>query len=235
MYHAHTFTPDRFRHPRSSQVSCPSFAGQWNGVEVPQVLAGPDVERARVAGLGERDFTGRRTEDRDVPVDRRHAVPRHARSRRCRCVPKPATGMPVAASSATSRGPGREQDARSEPTVAGPVRDAARRRRHAERHQVPPHLLAGMRLDREHLVAPRRQIHHAADHDRRGLRVAAVARIRRWTAACLTGRRIPCGASAATCRCRLACGRLDHRHDVRLRAASVAPTRQARAWRRWWC
>jgi hypothetical protein len=78
MYHAHTLTPERARQPFSSHGVVPELAGQRHGVKVPQLLAGPDVERARVAGLAERDLAGGGAENRDVLVDRRHAVPRHA-------------------------------------------------------------------------------------------------------------------------------------------------------------
>src|SRR5204863_7411278 len=56
----------------------PELAGQRHRVEIPEFLAGPDVERPGVAGHAERDLASGGAEDRDVLIDRRDAVPRDA-------------------------------------------------------------------------------------------------------------------------------------------------------------
>ena len=179
------------------------------------MLARPDVERARVAGLGERDFTGGRAEDRDVPVDRRHAIPRHG-------------DLDDAVASEVGSGNTRrriernetwtssQQNAGCERAVTRPIRNAARGRRHPERHEVAPHLFTCVRLDCEDLITSSRQIHDASDDDRRRLRIAttgvesviaaatsldaardALSASRR---ASLTSCRISRGAGTASCR-----------------------------------
>ncbi len=102
--------------------------------------------------------------------------------------------------------PGGQQDPRRQLAITRPIGDTARRRPHARRHRVPPHLFAGVGLEREHLIASRREIHHAGDHDRRDLRIAARRlgafsgdRARRSRAASLWGRRT-CGTSTTTAR-----------------------------------
>ena len=87
--------------------------------------------------------------------------------------PKSADGVPVAASSATSFGPAVSRMRGGEPAVARPVGDAARGRPDTRRAACAATLLCRVGFEREHLIAARRQIHHAADHDRRDLRIAA--------------------------------------------------------------
>ena len=162
------------------------------------MLARPDVERARVTWHGERDLTCGRTQDRDVPVDRRHAIPGHGDVDDA--VASEAGGGDASRSIERNQAwTSGQQDARSELPVTGPIRHAARGRLHAEWHQVAPHLFTGMCLDRQHLVPTRRQIHHAADDDRRRLRVAArgVESIV-GAATRLAGRRISCGTGTAS-------------------------------------
>ena len=62
---------------------------------------------------------------------------------------------------------GGEEDARRQ-IAARPASTPRRARSSASAAAArAPHLLAGVGFEREHLVAARRQIHHAADHDRR--------------------------------------------------------------------
>ena len=67
------------------------------------------------------------------------------------------------------------------------------------RHLVAPDLFTSVGIQRQHLVAARRQIHHAVDDDRRDLRIAAAgiavalgsASPRRASAAAGSGRAAP--------------------------------------------
>ena len=121
------------------------LAGQRHGVEVPQPLAGAHVERARIAGLGEIHFAGRCAEDRDVLIDRRHAIPRH-RDLDDALVAEVVRRCAGCGIERDELRPGGQQDARRETAVARPVGNTARRRPHAGRQRVPPHLFAACRL-----------------------------------------------------------------------------------------
>ena len=114
--------------------------GLRDAPELPQLLAGDDVEGARITGHVLRHLLSRGTDDRDVAVDRRRAAVRHdavprkfsLRGRENRAVLSEARGrltrrrvdriQPVAA---------HEENARAVRRVAGPVAQAALRRRRA--------------------------------------------------------------------------------------------------------
>ena len=164
------------------------LAGTRNGLELPQLRAGPHVERARVARGPLRHLAARRTDDRDVLEDRwcaavgdtdvDCAVRAEARGRRAgRRIERDQIGA------------AHEQDARRRGAVTGPITDAARRRRRAaaaracrgrccarrrrrRRQDVFPHERAAVAIECDDAIAAR-QIHHAADDDGHGRRVAA--------------------------------------------------------------
>src|SRR4030095_6211234 len=56
----------------------PELTWQRHSVKVPHVCTRPDVERAGMTGRAACHVTRGRTEDRDVPINRRDAVPGHA-------------------------------------------------------------------------------------------------------------------------------------------------------------
>jgi hypothetical protein len=53
------------------------LARQRHRLELPQLPAGAQIERARISCRSERHLAGVRAEHGDVLVDHRHAVPRH--------------------------------------------------------------------------------------------------------------------------------------------------------------
>jgi hypothetical protein len=210
----------------------PEFAWQRHGAEVPQPFAGADVERARVAGLGEIHFAGRCAKDRHVFIDRRHAIPGHGNldDARVAKVTRRLSGRGIERDELRS---GSQDDARRETAIARPVRHAPRRRPCAGRQRVPPHFFAGVGFEREHLIAAGREIHYAANHNRGDLRITArrLGAFSRYRssgrAASLCGR-CTSGARAATRRRTLAaassrasaattCGRLREAYGPRLR------------------
>ena len=87
--------------------------------------------------------------------------------------PNPCDGRPVCRVEREQARSRREQDARADAPLARPVGDAARGGRDGWRHLVAPDLVSAVGVEREHLVAARRQIHHAGDDDRRHLRIAS--------------------------------------------------------------
>ena len=153
------------------------FAGPRDGVEVPQLLA-----RARVVGVHVALLALARRQMRadvslagaeeigphqhDVPVDHRHAGVGNLEidvaalaERRVQCAGVGAQRDQLSQA--------REEDARRQLAVAGPVRDAAERGEPFGQ-LVAPDLLAGLRLERDDAIA-RGQIHHAVHHDGRDL------------------------------------------------------------------
>ena len=177
----------------------PGLAGKRHGVELPHPLAGADVERARVAGRTKRHLASGRAQDGQVSIDQRHAVPRHddvdqAIASETR---SGLSGRRVEGQQPRSR---RQQNPRRCATFPWPVGDTARCRRETGGHLMPPSLPAGVGVDREHLIATRRQVHDAVDDDwgHLGIAAGAAGRIDGRRSGCATApRRGPIAAAGA--------------------------------------
>ena len=138
-----------------------------DGVELPQLRAGPRIERARVADPADRPRRRVGADHDDVLVDERHRVVRHADIDGAASVPKARSRSPVLALTAIRRRPAVKMMRGGSVAVAGPVRDAAARQR-AAGDRMLPELLAGLGIERDDAIRGR-QVHHAVDDDRRRL------------------------------------------------------------------
>ncbi len=140
-----------------------SLARPGHGVELPQLLARPGVEGARVACRADRQLRHVGADDQDVAVNGRRRVVGHPHV--------DFAGMAEAGVDLT--GPGvqanqalafREEDPRRMILVAGPVGDGSPG--HPGRHGMAPDFLPGIGFQRNDGVADG-QVEHAAHDDRR--------------------------------------------------------------------